>query len=465
MKINKIEVKKLFGVFDHEIPLNAEEHITIIHGPNGFGKTILLTMVNAVFNSQYSRLFKIPFSELIIDFDDSSTLCVKKRIDASIKEVEKSKNGGQLTLWERLKNGGSLTLELSKPRSKPKTAVIKPIDPENMPIPLRFIEQEIAGLEMIDPWNWLYKPTGGKLVLDEVLDRFSDKLPLPLIDRDRKNKGEYTWLKEIKNSIDIHFIETQRLLRFSSLRSRREFEERNSMIPAVVNYFDELAEAIRAKWAEYGDLSQSLDRTFPIRLVKEKKKPANKTGRERLEQDLKELKLKRSKLVAVGLLEQEQGKDDEDLQKVDESNIDVLSIYVQDVKQKLAVFDDLMEKIDLMLKIINGRFLYKQLSINKKEGFVFKTTGGKTISAANLSSGEQHELVLLYEMLFKVKQDSLILIDEPELSLHVVWQQQFLKDLEQITRLVGFDILMATHSPDIINDRWDLTVELKGPKE
>jgi predicted ATP-binding protein involved in virulence len=68
-------------------------------------------------------------------------------------------------------------------------------------------------------------------------------------------------------------------------------------------------------------------------------------------------------------------------------------------------------------------------------------------------------------MLFKVKPNSLILIDEPELSLHVVWQQEFLKDLEQITRLVGFDILIATHSPDIINVRWNLTVELKGPTE
>lgn len=453
MKINKIEVKKLFGVFDHEIPLNAEEHITIIHGPNGYGKTILLTIVNAVFNSQYSRLFKIPFSELIIGFDDHSTLCVKKNIDAPIVEGKKSKNGGQLTF------------DLSKPRSKPKTATIKQFNPENMPFPLRLIEREIPNLERIDPSTWLYLPSMEKLSLDEVLDRFSDKLPLPLLDRDRKNEGEYTWLKEIKESIDIHFIETQRLLRFSSLRSRREFEERDSMVPAVVNYSDELAEAIRTKLAEYGSLAQSLDRTFPTRLVKEKKKPVNKSHRDRLEQDLSELKSKRSKLVAVGLLEQEQEKDDEDLQKVDESNIDVLSIYIQDVKQKLGVFDDLTEKIDLMVKIINNRFLYKQLSINKKDGFVFKTPNGKTISAASLSSGEQHELVLLYEMLFKVGPNSLILIDEPELSLHIVWQQKFLKDLGQITRLVGFDILIATHSPDIINDRWDLTVELKAPKK
>jgi predicted ATP-binding protein involved in virulence len=85
------------------------------------------------------------------------------------------------------------------------------------------------------------------------------------------------------------------------------------------------------------------------------------------------------------------------------------------------------------------------------------------LSPTDLSSGEQHELVMLYELLFKVKPNSLILIDEPELSLHLAWQVQFLKDLQAIIKLADFDVLIATHAPGIIDDRWDLTVELKGP--
>jgi hypothetical protein len=42
---------------------------------------------------------------------------------------------------------------------------------------------------------------------------------------------------------------------------------------------------------------------------------------------------------------------------------------------------------------------------------------------------------------------------------------QFLKDLQTIIKLADFDVLIATHSPSIIEDRWDLTVELKGPVE
>ena len=33
-------------MFDHEIPLNQESRITIIHGPNGVGKTVLMRMVS-----------------------------------------------------------------------------------------------------------------------------------------------------------------------------------------------------------------------------------------------------------------------------------------------------------------------------------------------------------------------------------------------------------------------------------
>jgi predicted ATP-binding protein involved in virulence len=72
--------------------------------------------------------------------------------------------------------------------------------------------------------------------------------------------------------------------------------------------------------------------------------------------------------------------------------------------------------------------------------------------------------VLLYELLFKTMPNALVLIDEPELSLHVAWQVEFLKDLTRVVKLAAFDVILATHSPQIINDRWDLAVELKGPQ-
>ena len=47
MRIKQISVSGLFGIFDHIIPLNMYDRITVIHGPNGFGKTAMLRILNA----------------------------------------------------------------------------------------------------------------------------------------------------------------------------------------------------------------------------------------------------------------------------------------------------------------------------------------------------------------------------------------------------------------------------------
>ena len=85
--------------------------------------------------------------------------------------------------------------------------------------------------------------------------------------------------------------------------------------------------------------------------------------------------------------------------------------------------------------------------------------------ALGMSYAGKRALVSFKHVGLNVAADSLVLIDEPELSLHVVWQQHFLKDMSEVIKLTGFDILIATHSPQIIHDRWDLAVELKDPRE
>ncbi|NKS79316.1 AAA family ATPase, partial [Rhodococcus hoagii] len=46
-----------------------------------------------------------------------------------------------------------------------------------------------------------------------------------------------------------------------------------------------------------------------------------------------------------------------------------------------------------------------------------------------------------------------MLIDEPEISLHVGWQLAFMPDIQQIARLRDLRFIIATHSPQIIKRR------------
>jgi ABC-type glutathione transport system ATPase component len=147
----------------------------------------------------------------------------------------------------------------------------------------------------------------------------------------------------------------------------------------------------------------------------------------------------------------------------------VLSLYIQDQSEKLHVFDDLQKRIATLMDLINSKFQAqgKYLVIDRERGFLFKTDigGGRIFRPAELSSGEQQQLVLFYELIFKTSKKSLVLIDEPEISLDVGWQRRFLDDLAKVISLDRISILMATHSPQIIHNRRDLAVPLSGGVE
>ncbi len=148
------------------------------------------------------------------------------------------------------------------------------------------------------------------------------------------------------------------------------------------------------------------------------------------------------------------------LGELDKNALSVLWHYLNDVQQKFEIFDSLLKRVELFKDIINTRFLYKSFSVDKEGGFIFTTEKGNIVPLRTLSSGEQHELVLAFELLFRVKEGSMILIDEPELSLHVTWQHKFLEDVGRISDLANLDFLVATHSPSIIHKQSHLMVPL-----
>jgi predicted ATP-binding protein involved in virulence len=121
----------------------------------------------------------------------------------------------------------------------------------------------------------------------------------------------------------------------------------------------------------------------------------------------------------------------------------------------------MLQKLEIFSTILNERqFVFKQLEISPDFGFRFKTEDEKELSLTELSSGEQQEVVLLYELLFRVSHNTLVLIDEPEISLHVAWQKEVLNDLLKIVKLQKISVITATHSPQIIDTHWDLVVDL-----
>ena len=78
MQIAEISVTSLFGIFNHIIPLHIDDGITIIHGPNGYGKSVIFKMLDGLFNGHYSLLCQYPFQTFKVCFDDESVVWVDK---------------------------------------------------------------------------------------------------------------------------------------------------------------------------------------------------------------------------------------------------------------------------------------------------------------------------------------------------------------------------------------------------
>lgn len=67
-----------------------------------------------------------------------------------------------------------------------------------------------------------------------------------------------------------------------------------------------------------------------------------------------------------------------------------------------------------------------------------------------LSSGEQQMLVLLVKLAVSATPNALILIDEPEISLHVSWQRLLPVMLSRMCEHFDCDMVVATHSPILV---------------
>jgi predicted ATP-binding protein involved in virulence len=122
------------------------------------------------------------------------------------------------------------------------------------------------------------------------------------------------------------------------------------------------------------------------------------------------------------------------------------------------------EPLDRYLKSVNG-FLAdssKTLSFDPSANLrvaIGEETGDRSITS--LSSGERQLVVILTHLAFnpQAKRANVLIIDEPELSLHLRWQELFVDAVT--TASPGVQVILATHSPSIIKGRIESCVDVE----
>lgn len=405
----EIKFENLFGRFNYNIELK-ENDLTILTGPNGYGKSTILNCIEAI--SKGIKKIDYFFS---IDFE-------KITIIKNFKEIKIIKNSEE---------------EITINDFKIKKETIDDINDV-------LERNERKGIDLESDELRIYPSYIRRILLDTLdkLEEFS------------KIIGEMSYIKEQRLIQEIHENKTVRRI-FS--RDLKEEIRKINVIEALPSKFKELIyNALR----EYSNISNELDSSYPIRLLADNSEMDEDDYRKRIENISKKLeKLKKYDLI---------------LNKTDIKNIknikfikkysNALRIYFDDFDKKYKKYENLVKKLDLYTEIIEKKLKFKKVKISISEGIKIIDAENieKEIEISKLSSGEKHEIIMFYELIFETDEGILLLIDEPEISLHVVWQRKFIDDLLKVIEDKKISVVISTHSPQIIGRHREKQIDLGG---
>ena len=411
--LKKIIYKKLFGIFNYEIDLK-EGGVTILTGPNGFGKSTILKSIDAFYSFDIIFFYKLDFEKILFFSNDSLVpICIEKR-------------GNELIIGEFQINFGRLQDEFFKRSRRPY-------------------------YYRLDGNRWIDRRTDEVISKDELIQDFirandiEDEIELG-------NKG-FAKIKEKAKAYsgETKFIKEQRLLKEKHIGGRFKKKTIN-VIEGLPGQFKDKMNQVSSR---YSAEANNLDSSYPERLFETQ----NGITKEEYLDSLKSMNEKFEKLNEYNISDiKGLGNRVEFLPEHSKA----LKVYFEDFEKKYNVFEDFIKQLDLFTEIINSRLKFKKVRISRDDGIVvYKSSGhDEKLSLGQLSSGEKQEIILFYELIFESEKNIHLLIDEPEISLHIEWQLKFMDDLLRIAKYKNFKVTVATHSPQIINNHWDIQIDL-----
>ncbi|GAB3103721.1 AAA family ATPase [Isoptericola nanjingensis] len=423
-QLNRARVHGLFGYLDHEIEFTAGLPFVILYGANGVGKTTVLKMLNAVYENKFEDLMEIPFGALELEFSDGAKVFAIGRSseqDGTLSQVQVHmvrRPGEKPVFWE-MHRRSAMTPRLRK-----------------------WLQTETSW-RPIERRLWQDVSDGETLTETELVEMFGDIVGQS--DTGDRNEPQPKALELFLNTMSSQYIGTDRLTIDRGSRAAR-----NRTTQRVNYHSQDLRRQIHRAVTREANLSHELDRTFPMRLLADSDEFLSTEAEVRHKYN--EQNSHRARLRQIGLISNMP-----EMQlppgEIDPWKLKAMSLFLQDAEKRISTYDSVLPRFSLFHEMINSRFVGKKIQITSRGLEIEIERTGRHLEPAMLSSGEQHELIMTYELIFKSQAGQLILIDEPELSLHSVWQQHFFDDLQRILRLTGSRAMVATHSPQIV-DRW-----------
>lgn len=428
--ISYIEINGLYGMYDYTIQLTRENPVFVMTGPNGFGKTTILRVINYLCECNFWYFYNLQFTSIIIRFKEPR----ERESSFILEHVSVSDEN----VFSESENIPSTNLRITYKLLEPQEKVI-----EEFLITSHDYERKVRDIDR----RYVREYYDDKQVVNEslVIQSF-DISEDSFLQRNARNIILYFENKH------CCFIKEQRIISFSQ---NQLYNRTSSFVNrySINDISDKIRQFYTDSQRDYVRINHSIDSTFISRLLSQNFRVLE--ANDYLDR-IKKLKEKTDCLNHYKLLI-----DNVQLvEEYDEKYKDVLSLHLQDMEQKLSSFDVPLHKLGLFSNLVSKNVLSNKKMNLDYRGISIVTDNGTKVPLSKLSSGEQNLIILYYRLVFDTSPGTVLLIDEPENSLHMAWLENMLNDYIEVADTTNCQILIATHSPAFINGRWQLTYDL-----
>ena len=423
VKIVNIRVKQLFDRLDYDIGIRPENCVSILSAPNGCGKTTIFKILNFMFNpnlKNYDEIKEIPFENFECSLSNGCTLslCYKRTVNCLAEDECDT--------------------------------VFSITDADNQIKEICYLD---AGTDEYSTYGCYNDTTSGDA---EYMNRI-----IAL-----RNRRFFSMIEsaiiEKRCMTDLDFIVANRLQKEYVLKNKKYPRASASAESEKVDYLkfacDEMLSNI-INWRErYNSLSEIAKSKLPSMYVA----AADDLDItfEEFEQRWNNYHRELSKFYELGILEAREALIEADkLKEAFEHKKTFLLTYLDAFEGTLAPLQENYAKLKLFADIFHKRNEITRKRILFTPGGIEIFSHGKKIDMNCMSSGEKNDFVMFYRLIFDTSLGGIVLIDEPEISLHIEWQEEYLDRLINICEMNKLQAIVATHSPNIVNYHFDLFVD------
>lgn len=452
--LRAISITRLFGRYNYALPASTQllDDVNILYGENGAGKTTVLNLVFHLLSPSDSaghrtRIAETPFVQLDVTLQDGTKVSAKKDPQLLVGPVE---------------------FRIAAPHAKATT------------------------------WNFTPGAATTSFKIDDLPSNIDiGRLPNEMRQQVARALEQRRFFEELRKlRITVFMLTSDRILLGDSVRDavrpdpRADGPRARARLSDIVlehrvaSVADALAAAsawVRSKFLErtYGPNESSTNLYLDVAKRIAKSSYRTKTGLSSnqqaktitsLEQTISALDRRTAEFQKFGLglapispelLSVVQTAKGNRLQLINT----ILEPHLASVKARYDGLQPVYTLINAFVTTLNKFFKDKQIEYSVRSGFRIVSdlhrSENQEITPGQLSSGEQQLLLLFCHVLTTRDNPNIFIIDEPELSLNIVWQRMLVASLLSVAKGSQLQLILASHSMEILAKHRDRVVNMQ----